>query len=179
MNAPKSERLKHLSVKTPERTKTLGGLVYENAQKDHPGLVGVEELVRETSKGYEDLLLSTIAEGKKQRKGDFYVVCLIKKERLFDEVVRGIWFHRQTCPTPTYSQLVYRYQANPEKLEFLWVVPDPDTCDFYCYNALEVVPEERDLLNFILDFRAGNLDQKCRDLNGEAHLKTGIVLVNA
>ncbi len=177
MKAPRSERLKHLSVKTPERTKTLGKLVFENGQKDHPGIVSVEELVRESNKDYEDKLISTIEEGKKHRTGNFYVVCLLKKERLFDEVFRGIWFHRQSCPTPTYSQIVYQYHRDPEKIEFLWVVPDPDTCQFYCYNALEVDPSERDLLNFILDFRSGSLDHKAKELNGEKDLKTGIILV--
>jgi hypothetical protein len=177
MKAEKSERLKHLSIKSAERTKTLGRLIYENAQKDHPGTIGVEELVRESNKDYEDKLISTIEEGRKTRTGDFYVVCLLKKERLFDELFHNIWFHRQSCPTPTYSQIVYRYQREPEKLEFLWVVPDPDTCQFYCYNALQVPPEERDLLNFILEFRSGGLDNQCRKLNNEPENKTGIILV--
>lgn len=178
MKAQTTVRQKHLSVKTPNRTKTMGNLVIENAQKDHPGIVGVEELVIEANKDYEKNLLECLARGKKHYENDFYVVALFKKERLFEEVHRLMWFPRQSCPTPTYSQIVYRYQKNPEKFEFLWVLPDQDTCQFYCYNALSVVSEERDLLNFILEFRSGDLDQKVRTLNNEPDNRTGIILVS-
>ncbi len=178
MKLSQGARKKHNAVKTPERTKTLGHLVVENGQKDHPGIVGVMELVQEANKDYEEKLLSTIEEGKRQREGDFYIVILFKKERLFDEVLRSIFFHRKTCPTPTTSQCVYKYYRDPERLEFLWVVPDKDTCMYYCDNAMEVVEEERDLLNFILDFMSLTLDQKCRELNGETINQPRIILVS-
>lgn len=176
----KSKRMKHMTQNTPERTKTMGHLILENAQKEHPGIVGVTELVQEANKDYEDNLLESIARGQKYwpEHREFYVVGLLKKERIFDEVIRLMWFPRQTCPTPTYSQIVYRFNKDPEKLEFLWVVPDPDTCMYYCDNAIHIAPEERDLLNFILDFRSGSLDHLARDLNGEKPDQPRIVLVN-
>ena len=178
MKSIRGDRKKHLSVKTPQRAKTLGHLVVENGQKDHPGIVSVMELVAEANKDYEQKLIATIEDGKLKRTGDFFVVILFKKERLFEEVLHSIFFHRQTCPTPTTSQCVYKYHRDPERLEFLWVIPDKDTCIYYCDNALQVVPEERDLLNFILDFMSGNLDQKCRDLNGETINQPRIILVS-
>lgn len=173
----KQSRKSHLMVKTPDRTKTLGQLVLENGAKEHPGTVGVLELIQEANKDYEEKLIATIEAGRKARLGDFFVVILFKKERLFEEVMHSIFFHRQSCPTPTTSQVVYKYHRDPERLEFLWVVPDPDTCMYYCDNALEVDESERDLLNFILDFRSGSLDQKARDLNGEQHNQPAIIIV--
>lgn len=174
----RSKRLKHLTTKSPERTKTLGHLVLENAQKEHPGIVGAAELVQEANKDYEDNLIECVERGKKCYLKDFYVVALFKKEQLFDEVHRLMWFPRVSCPTPTYSQIVYHYKRHPEHLEFLWVVPDADTCMFYCDNALQVVPEERDLLNFILDFRSGTLDRKAQELNNEKPNQPHIILVS-
>lgn len=172
-----ANRLKHLSVNTPDRTKTLGQLVVENGQKDHPGTVGVIELVQEANKDFEKNIIECVERGKKHFPNDFYVVALYKKERLFEEVLRLMWFPRQSCPTPTTSQIVYRYHRDPERLEFLWVVPDPDTCIYYCDNALDVTESERDLLNFILDFRSGTLDRACRILNGEKEDQPRIILL--
>jgi len=153
-------------------------MVIENGQKEHPGIVSVVELVQEANKDYEDNLIECLERGKKYYTKDFYIVALFKKERLFDEVHRLMWFPRVSCPTPTYSQIVYRFTRDCERLEFLWVVPDADTCMFYCDNALDIDPEERDLLNFILDFRSGTLDQKAKDLNGEKADQPRIILTS-
>lgn len=107
--------------------------------------------------------------------GDFYVVVITKKEKLLENVLRNYFLETIDCPTPDYNQSVYRYDAAKEELEYLWTVPDRDTCDLFQQNAIHIVPEERALLDFVLKFRNGTLLQQARRLNGE-NLVTGIVL---
>lgn len=107
--------------------------------------------------------------------GDFYVVVLCKKERLLENVIHNYFLETITCPTPTWDQTVYHYHAKEEKLEYLWTVPDRETCRVFQDHALEIVPEERQLLDMILKFHDGTLLQLARKLNGE-NLETGIIL---
>jgi hypothetical protein len=174
----KKKRLEHLSTKDPDRHQTLGELISENRLKDIPGEVGVMELVREATKDWEKSLLVCVDRGKKSYLGDFFIVILIKNERLFDEVCRLLFFPRISCPTPTYNQTVYKYTRANEQLEFLWVVPDKLTSQFYLENAIEVESDERDLLNFIIDFYSGELDKKAQILNGENPNQERIILVS-
>lgn len=106
---------------------------------------------------------------------DFYVVVITKKEKLLENVLRNYFFETIDCPSPDYNQSVFRYSHAREELEYLWTVPDRDTCDLFQQNAIHIVPEERQLLDFVLKFRNGTLLQQARRLNGE-NLQTGIIL---
>lgn len=108
--------------------------------------------------------------------GDFYVNIALKKEKLLENVLRNYFIATKSCPTPHFDQTVYKYNAGKEALEFMWVVPDVETCLTYQENKQIIVPEERQLLQFILDFLDGNLHRLCKKLNGEKVTK-GSVLV--
>lgn len=99
--------------------------------------------------------------------GDHYVVITCKKEKLLDNVLRNLFHGQTSCPTPTYDQSVYKYHAAEEKLEYLWTVPDIDTCELFIRNRGQVLAEEQQLLNMVLDFENGVLLAKCKRLNGE------------
>lgn len=106
---------------------------------------------------------------------DFYVVVITKKEKLLENVLRNYFLQTIDCPTPDYNQSVFRYDSKKEELEYLWTVPDKETCDMFQQNAIHIVPEERQLLDMVLKFRNGTLLQQARRLNGE-NLQTGIIL---
>ncbi len=133
------------------------------------------ELEREMHKDYEKNILECIDRGKKEIPGNFYVVVETKKERSMQNVVRNYFFYRQSCPTPTTDQTVYHYFRGEDRVEFLWVIPSNDTCMLLRDHALEVVENERGLLQYVLDFYDGTLLLMARKLNGE-NLKTGIIL---
>ena len=82
-------------------------------------------------------------------------------------VIRNYFFHRSTCPTPEWDQVVYYYKRADDALNFLWVIPSKDTCELLRENALMVAPDERDLLNFVLNFYDGTLERIAQKLNGE------------
>ena len=107
--------------------------------------------------------------------GDMYVVVITKKEKLLQNVLRNSFHTRSTCPTPDNDQTVFFWHDKTGDLEYLWTIPDAETCAVFSENALQVVPEERQLLGFVLDFLDGTLLQEARRRNGE-NLVTGITL---
>jgi len=100
-------------------------------------------------------------------EGDFYVAALLKKEKLLQNVLRNYFIATKSCPTPTFDQTIYKYNSKKEAIEFLWVVPDQETALTLKDNKQIVVPSERGLLQFVLDYYNGNLHRVCKQLNGE------------
>ena len=92
---------------------------------------------------------------------------LTKKEKLLNNVLRNYFFPTQACPTPTWDQAIYHYHSADDRLEFLWVIPSKDTCELFQENALYIVPEEKELLRFVLDFEDGTLLRLAKKLNKE------------
>lgn len=109
-------------------------------------------------------------------EGDFYVAALLKKEKLLQNVLRNYFVATKSCPTPTFDQTIYKYNAQKEAIEFLWVVPDQETALTLKENKQIVVPAERGLLQFVLDYYDGNLHRICKKLNGET-MNAGSALI--
>lgn len=84
-----------------------------------------------------------------------------------DNVIRNYFTGRLSCPSPEYDQVVYKYHAKEHNLEFLWVVPSKDTCQFLVENALVIERDQKDLLKFVLEFNDGTLLRKAKEFNGE------------
>ena len=62
---------------------------------------------------------------------------------------------------------VYKYNHKEEELEYIWTIPDRETCHIFVDNAMLIHPDEKDLLKMIMDFRDGTLWKLCKKLNGE------------
>lgn len=98
---------------------------------------------------------------------DFFVVVLFKKERILTNVVRQQFFYRLSCPTPAWDQVVYKYYRKESRLEFIWVVPDKESC-MNLPNFVDILPyEQKELIQYARDFNNGVLDKRCALLNGE------------
>lgn len=129
------------------------------------------ELQRELMREYCDEVIKCALHGRSYYTKPYYVVVITKKERLMQNVLRSYYFHRSTCPTPDYDQAVYQFDPVGEAFKEIWVIPDKETCETLYQNALQVVPEEKQLLNYVLDFASGALFQKALQLNGEVLVK--------
>lgn len=146
---------------------TVGKLAVELNKKEAPTRDPIA-LEREMHKEYEKNVYECIERGKKEiPSSDFYVVVETKKEKLLPNVIRNYFFFRQSCPTPTTDQTVYRYHAQKDFIEFLWVIPSEDTCELLRDNALTVSKEEQLLLFYVLDFYDGTLLKMAKQLNNE------------
>ena len=148
------------------RRKTVGAVAGELAQKPIE-LQSPVDLERAMHDEYEKNIHECIARGLKDQQGNFYVVVLTKSEKIMPNVIRNFFFYRHDCPTPDYDQTVYYYDRDKNTITFLWVIPSQDACHHLKAHALEVAPEEKDLLRFVLDFADGTLFTIAKQRNGE------------
>ena len=146
--------------------KTVGAHYLELSKKD-PGTHSAEDQMREQLTGYEKNIHECVQSHLGKFEGDFYVICLTKKERLMQLVLRGYFFARESCPTPDYDQSVYKYHREDARLEFLWVVPKADAVNYMKNNPHLVGTEQYGLLDFVLKFADGSLLRLAKKLNNE------------
>jgi hypothetical protein len=148
------------------KRKTVGKLSTDLLQKA-PDTRDPIELERSMHKDYIDNIYACCNRGKKDIIGDFFIVVETKKERLLENVIRNYFFPRISCPTPNYDQTVYRYTLQNDHIDFLWTIPSKDTCELFRNNILEIAPEEKQLLQFVMDFYDGTLLKLAKKLNNE------------
>ena len=144
------------------------GKISTDLLKQEPQSRDPIELQREMQQDYEKNIVGCIDSGKKQHAGNFYIVVITKKERLLENVLRNYFFTRESCPTPEWDQAVFSYNRKMDSIDFLWVIPSKDTCELFYRHAMEIVPEERVLLGYVLSFYDGSLLRLSKKLNGEA-----------
>jgi hypothetical protein len=167
------------------KKKTLGAIASE-LQTKTPDTLDPIEIQRATQQEYLDNLIWCVKHAQKKldcsnidghdacknrpaMDGDFFIAALLKKEKLLENVLRNYFVPTLACPTPHFDQTVFKYNAEKEDVEFLWVVPDQETCEIFRENKDKIVPEERGLLKFVLDYYDGTLFNKAKKLNGESH----------
>lgn len=98
---------------------------------------------------------------------DFYVVVETKNEPKMPNVMRNMFFHRKSCPTPQYDNAVYRYNFSKDDLELIWVLPNRHAYQMLKENFLSLTPPQKELLQYVLQDCDGTLLNKCKMLNGE------------
>lgn len=145
---------------------TVGSKSRELMMKD-PETRDPIELEREMQQNYLKDLKECIDRGKKAYQGPFFVVVINKKEPLMPNVIRQYFLHRQTCPRSDYDQSVFRFDPKSEMIDYLWTVPDKETCMRLKTFALEVDKTEHELRNMVIDFYDGTLDRRAGLLNNE------------
>lgn len=103
--------------------------------------------------------------GKPNFEGDFFIVVIVKKERLMENVVRRYFVARQTLPTPAYDQTVWRYRKGGQ-LEYIWTIPDHNTCQEMYHHPEKVPVDERWLYGMVSAFMCGRLyHEACANFN--------------
>ena len=154
-----------------KREKTVGELALEQQQKPYHEVSAEEfgKTVLQDKDDYMTNLWEAVDRGLKEYNPDntLYVAILTNRERLIHNVMRNKFLPRQTCPTPTYSQSVFKYEKKPDRLQLLWTLPDRESCTMLLDAGIEVEGEERIVLKHVLDFYDGSLDRLCQEENGE------------
>jgi len=151
---------------TPIKRKTVGELSLDLSKKAPDAQNAIDQM-REQLSEYEENVLKCIKNNRNKYEKEFYVVVLTKKERLMQNVLRGFYFARKTCPTPDYDQAVYRYTKSGDHLEFLWVIPSADTVNLMKNNVAYVPSDQYALLGFVLKFVDGTLLDFAKKQNKE------------
>jgi len=172
---------------------TVGKIATDLLQSEAPRLVNPQEIQRAQEKEYLDNLVWCVSHARKEvdcstienhesckdrtaLEGDFFIAALIKKEKLLENVIRNYFVPTKACPTPTYDQTLYRYNSKKGSIEYLWTVPDRETCLTFAENKDKIVPAEQGLLKFVLEFYDGTLYRLCKKFNGEAQYAGGSLI---
>lgn len=148
------------------KRETVGKISSDLKQKEAPTQSPIE-LEQEMHRDYEKNVYECIERSKKDFDGDFYVVVLTKREKLMDNVLRHYFLGRQSCPTPDYDQTVYHFHRDGDDLEYLWVIPDKESCQMLYANKAIVDPSEYELLDCVLRFMDGTLLREAKKRNKE------------
>jgi len=152
-----------------ENDKTAGQISLELMQKE-ADITDVRQIRNERNRDYIKKLEDCINKGLKSYQGDFYVVVASKRERLLPNIIRNFIFHRMSCPTPNYDQVVYQYKREKDEIKMLWTIPDKYTCEDMYSHAVEVPDSHKRLLKFVLDFYDNSLLKYAMKLNKEETL---------
>ena len=160
-----------------EPKKTVGSVALELMQQPQEEFNAVDFTQDDNGplQEWEYNILQTVERGVKDHPHtDLYIIVINRRYRILENVTRCDFFYRLSCPTPDYDQTVYKYHHKSDDIEFLWVIPAQDACHYLKDNALNVAPEEKQLLQFVLDFADGTLFQIARILNGEIQANKSI-----
>jgi hypothetical protein len=153
-----------------EKKKTYGQIILDHSSKNYTLDDDIKEYYKELEsdilKKIEELVEKNIRDPLYKNK-NFYVVILTKIERI-GKAVRNLIFSRFSCPTPIYSQVVWKYDCKKEKLEFLWCIPDKYFYHHILKNKEEYIQmkEARDLVKFVVSLENGSLLEWVKEENG-------------
>lgn len=155
----------------PMEKRTAGKIATDLMQRDVHGDITAGERMQEMLGEYESGVFDAISNGKNSFSGDFYIVALTKREQLMQNILRNYFIPRQSCPTPDFDQVVYRYSRKDERLDMLWTLPSIAAIQNLLVHKHELDPSFFQLLQFVLDFLDGKLEKMAQILNNE-HIGT-------
>lgn len=158
-----------------KREKKVGAYAYDLLSKPDTKQ-GVVDTQREMDKTYLNELQACV-ERYKDWNFPFYVVVVTKKERLMQNVMRRYFFARQTMPTPTYDQTLWKYNPKTGDMEFIWVIPDKHTCATLPFMADELTEEFKWLVDTVKKFNDGTLDRMAAESEMKQHEKSVYIAV--
>ena len=145
---------------------TIGKIAQDLQAKDIIPVNPVEQM-QESLTDWDKNIHEAVERGKKDFVSDFFVVVATKREKLLANVFRNYFMNTIACPTPNYDQTVYHYHNEGDHLEFIWTIPGRYICHFIKENALLLPKEQKELIQFVLDFSDGTLMKKAKLLNKE------------
>lgn len=115
---------------------------------------------------------------KKEFIGSFYIEYMFKKEVLFHNMQRcSKPIGRYSAPTPSLQQAVFYYDAEDDKAELLWILPDITRCYDLIANYKTLNEVDRSLIPTIVQYFTGDLLKMVKKRNKETGINEGIILI--
>lgn len=119
---------------------------------------GIVDTERAVNKDYFDHCKECVErKPHSEWKEPWFLITVNKKERLLENVIRRYFFGRKSLPSPEYDQTVWHYHPSSGNMEFLWCIPDKNTCYQIYNNRSEIPTEENHLAKFVIDFMDNRL----------------------
>ena len=149
--------------------KTVGQQYVDNFSKNtYKDLVPTHDLMSEMLSEYEQNVWDCYYKNKYKYKQDFALVTLfVNKERQGIKGKSIKYFTRHSAPSPDFDQTFYWCHIDSDHLEYMWTIPDVETCMLMYQYRDQVPPEEYCLLKFVLGFADGSLLELAKKINNE------------
>lgn len=134
---------------------TVGQASYDLLRKP-PEEVNAIDLQREMQKSVTGQL-QEIIESHKTYADSYFIVYLLRKERLIPNAIRQQFVVRKTRPKPDYDCSLFEYSNLTGNLRFHWTIPDEETCTYLLLNKEHLSDDEKDLFLYVKKFSDGTL----------------------
>ena len=162
-----SSRKREMEEIKTTQAPTFGEQYLEGIQKDS-GMAPVSDIRDGMLSEWDKNVLEVVQKTRAlEPTRHFYVCVTTKREFLVKNTIRNYFESKYACPTPSFEQVVYKIHQGGTNISIMWVIPNKDACIYLTMNALNVAPEERQLLEYVLRFNKGELDQLAQKENGE------------
>jgi hypothetical protein len=156
------------------------GQLYMEAQKSERPETDQDLLdtQKPAGKSYMDELYSEVEKGKVLFSSlpYFFVQVFTRQDKIMVMTLVSTWQTRETCPTPSFNQTVYRYVKVEDVLEIIWVLPSNERCLYYLQNPIGKDEGERFIIQCVHDLKDGTLEKIARELNKEEY-QAGLAFV--
>lgn len=73
------------------------------------------------------------------------------------------------CPMPAYNQIIFRYVPEDDEIQYMWSIPNLWNCQVYLNDAKTASDTSPELLESIINFQNGTLEQMALGFNADAN----------
>ncbi len=158
-----------------EKKETIGQLVTELVSKpiDYSDAV-VHEVADERLLKFVPLMEAAVQKAKAELRmdRDFYIEVHFTSPQVFRGMVDQFPMHaRLTLPAPTFNQAVYLYHRESDELELMWSIPHITACVEIDKNYLDLTREQKQLANYVMEFKHGTLYHNAKRVNQDLETK--------
>lgn len=137
------------------RKETVGKKAYELLSKS-PERINVIDMQREMQKSFFDNM-QDIVRKHKTYADRYYILVILRRERLIPNAIRQQFVVRKSRPEPFYDSTLYSYSNKTGDLTYCWSIPDQDTCEYLLRPDTNLSKEYDQLKNFVKKFADGTL----------------------
>ena len=149
--------------------KQTAGKIITDLQAKEQDKATIPEFIQAIGSDFMPKLMAMVEKDKKKADRDFFVEVCISMHPLLAGVPQYFMISRHTCPTPFPDRAAFHYKKKDDVLEFLWMVPSMDQCEYYINNWKKLRPDEHEAAQNVKDYVSGLLLQRAKKLNGEKY----------
>lgn len=150
---------------------------------------------------FMDDLNNVLEYQKRISPGDIYIICVPKAEVIPEEIhkmmvsdfiiangrepvdgevtrfnFKNRLITKETCPSPAFDQTLFVWKKSEDKLVLLWTLLSKEHCEEMRDDAMNVAPEWKENLKYVIDYYDGTLAKMVLELNKADKLRQDIVL---
>lgn len=149
-----------------EKKQTAGKIITDLQTKEQDRAT-IPEFIEAIGSDFMPKLMAMVDKDKKKSDTDFFVEVCISMHPLLAGVPQYFMISRHTCPTPFPDRAAFHYKKRDDVLEFLWMVPSMEQCEYYIHNWKTLRPDEHEAAQNVKDYVSGKLLERAKKLNGE------------